>query len=104
MVYGGTDLDAAGNAISTEGLTIGANQDIGEKVTVGLAYGLRMIDAGVGTLGSDTEELKTILLNLQYRPVENISVGVEYTRGERSQFNNTAFSADRIQTSVQFNF
>lgn len=104
MVFGGTDLDAAGNAIGTDGITIGLDQEITDKFSVGLAYGMRTVDAGAGTLGTDTVELETLHFNLRYRPVENVSVGIEYITGERTQLNNATFSADRIQTSVQFNF
>jgi len=104
MVFGGGDLDAVGNAIETEGFTIGVNQGVGEKVTLGLAYGMRNITAGAGALGTDTSDLETVHVNLIYKPLKNLSVGVEYITGERTQFNGASFSADRVQTSVQFNF
>jgi len=104
MVFGGPDLDAAGKAIGTEGFTVGVTQDVGKKVTLGLAYGKRTLDFGAGTLATATKDLETVHLSLNYRPVKNLSVGVEYITGERRQFNGASFNADRIQTSVQFNF
>ena len=104
MVFGGPDLDAAGKVLETEGITIGLTQKVGEKVTLGLAYGMRTNTAGAGTLATPTKELNTLHLNVTYRPVENISVRLEYITGERREFGGATFSADRVQGSVQFNF
>jgi hypothetical protein len=104
MVFGGTDLDTAGNTISTQGYTVGLEQDVGDKFTFGVAYGRRDIDAGAGNLPTDTAELETIHVTAKYKPVKNVSIGLEYINGRRTQFNNATFSADRIQSSVQFNF
>lgn len=104
MVFGGADLDAAGDAIETEGITLGLTQALGEKFSLGIAYGMREIDFSAGALGTDTEELETIHLSLTYSPIERVTVGLEYITGERTDFNGASFDADRIQASAQFNF
>lgn len=104
MVYGGTDLDAAGDTLTSTGVTLGVSQEITKKVTLGLVYGLRDNSSGAGTLGTDTDRLETIHLNVMYHPVDNVMFGAEYINGDRQQFDGKSFSADRIQVSAQFNF
>lgn len=100
MVFGGADL-IGDSAIDTDGVTVGFTQDITEKVSFGLVYGLREIDLGAAT---DTESLETIHVTLNYKPVERVNIGVEYIMGERTLFNGLTADADRVQASVQFNF
>ncbi|MCP5085313.1 MAG: hypothetical protein GY952_00690, partial [Rhodobacteraceae bacterium] len=101
MVFGGADLDAAGNAIQTSGVTIGVTQEITDNVSLALSYGYRDIDTGAAT---DTQKLSTIHVGINYSPVKNFTLGLEYFTGERTLFNATKASADRLQASAQFNF
>lgn len=100
MVFGGADV-FGNTAVETDGLTLGISQDFAEKFSAGLVYGLRDIKQGAAT---DTETLETLHLTLNYKPVERVNVGLEYITGERTLFNNRSARADRVQTSVQFNF
>ena len=99
MVFGGAD-SVGGVPIETDGVTIGLSQKIGDW-TFGGAYGLRENNIGAPT---DTENLQTIHLTASYQVRENTSFGIEFITGERDLFNGTSASADRIQSSLQFNF
>jgi hypothetical protein len=100
MVFGGDDLDGD-TAIETEAYTVAIAQALNDQFTIGAAYGFRDIDSGAAT---DTESLETVHLTAFYSPLENVTFGVEYITGERTLFNDSTASADRIQSSVQFNF
>lgn len=100
-VFGGADFDAAGNAIDSNGITIGLSQAINDKFSVGVSYGLRDFDTGAPTA---TSELQTVHLGVTYKPVKNVSLGLEYFTGKRTLFNNTSARADRIIASAQFSF
>ena len=104
MVFGGPDVDSAGKAIETDGITIGLTQAINDKLALGLAYGKREIDRYAGALATDTSELETVHFNVTYKPVERVTLGLEYITGERTEFGGASFDADRIQASAQFNF
>jgi len=100
-VFGGADFDALGNAIDSNGITIGLTQAINDKFSVGLTYGLRDFDTGALTA---TSELETVHVGLTYKPVKNVSLGLEYFTGQRTLFNNTSARADRVIASAQFSF
>ena len=104
MVFGGSDFITAGavdTAVESEGFTLGLTHQFNDKWAVGAAYGYRDDNIGAAT---DTRRLETLHVNLLYTPIENVSVGVEYFTGERTQFDGTTASADRVQASVQFSF
>jgi hypothetical protein len=104
MVFAGDDVTKVGTVvrpIRTSGLTLGLTQALNDRLSAGLFYGLRENDQGNM---SDTESLETVHMNLLYKPKDNVTLGVEYIFGERSIFDGTSVSANRIQTSVQFDF
>lgn len=101
MVFGGADL-VGDTAIETTGVTVGVSHEINNRFSVGLVYGYRDID--IGAAATDTEGLETYHLTLNYKPVERVNIGLEYITGERTLFDSTSASADRVQASVQFNF
>ncbi len=100
-VFGGADVDPLGNAIDSTGITIGLTQKITDKVSLSLSYGLRDIDTGAAT---DTSELETIHFGINYKPIDKVNLGLEFFTGERTLFNGTTASADRVIASAQFNF
>jgi len=104
MVFGGADvisLAGGDRAVETTGVTLGVSQDLGERFSLGLAYGLREIDQGNA---GDTESLETVHVGLRYTPVENVSFGIEYIAGTRDTFGGGSVSADRVQAAAQFSF
>jgi hypothetical protein len=104
MVFAGADVTQIGTVarpIRTSGLTLGLTQALNDRLSAGLFYGLRNNDQGNM---SDTERLETLHLNLFYKPKDNVTLGLEYIFGERNTFDGTSVSANRIQTSVQFDF
>ncbi len=102
--FGGSgfyDDSGTNRAVETEGASLGITHAINDKWSLGAAYGYRRDDAGVAT---GTRSLETVHLTVNYAPVENVSVGLEYFTGERELFDGSTADADRIQASVQFNF
>lgn len=99
LVFGGNDT-FGGDAVRADGLTIGVSQKFNQW-TFGAAYGLRNNNLGAA---ADTEQLETLHLTANYQLRENTTTGLEYIVGERSLFDGSSVSAERIQASVQFNF
>ncbi len=98
---GGTAQFVGGQTIEAEGITLGISQDIGEKFTVGAAWGRTRMEVATGV---DTKELESIHLSAWYRPVEKVEFGLEYFTGTRTQGNGIEFNADRIQFAGRFFF
>ncbi|MBV1864107.1 MAG: hypothetical protein KUG74_06680 [Rhodobacteraceae bacterium] len=82
------------------GVSICGYQKITDKVSVNLTCGLRDTDTGAVTATSEPE---TVHVGVKYAPDNNVSLGLEYFTGKRTQFNGTAARADRIIASAQFN-
>lgn len=104
MVSGGPDGQTIGgvdSVIETQALTVGLTQAINDKVSVGVAYGIRQNDAP-GLLATDT--LQTVHTSAFWRPTKSMLVGAEVIWGERELGNGSSENASRLQTSVQFNF
>jgi len=101
MVFGGMDAIGA-SVIQTSGATLGINQAINPKTSVGLVYGYRDIDRGV--LATDTQNITTVHASIYYKPVEKMQLGLEYIYAEKQQFDGVNVNASRIQASAQFNF
>lgn len=94
--------DVIGNdAVEAQGFSVAVSQDISEQFEIGVAYGRQEMDFGALT---DTEVIETVHLSAFYKPVSNVTVGLEYFTGEREVFAGDSAEADRIQASVQFNF
>jgi hypothetical protein len=104
MVSGGPDGQTIGGVdflIETQALTIGITQAISDKISFGVAYGIRENDAP-GLLATDT--LQTLHTSVFWHPTERMTVGAEVIWGERELGNGSTENATRLQTSVQFNF
>ncbi len=97
LIGGGASIDN-GDAVDVDGYTLEYRQDIGEKWNVGIAYGNEDYDAGA------LSEVESLHINAIYSPVDNISIGVEYIRGEATDNLGTSVDADRIGTSITFRF
>lgn len=102
MVFGGDDLDAAGDPVEMQAAYIGLTQAVGEKLTLRAIYGWRENDTGRGA--DDTETLTSAHLNARYQVLENTWVGAEYFHGTHDTFGGASYDVDRIQTSVQIDF
>lgn len=98
------DLDAAGDAIDMEGLTLAVTQTISDRLEVAAAYGLNAYDTFAGSLANHTDELQTVHLSLRYKPVKSVVLGAEYILTDRKDFGGNSFGNDRLQLSAQFNF
>lgn len=103
LEFNGADLDAAGDAIETDGFTLAVSQAVTNQLTLGAAYGYRDIDSFTNDV-NDTSELETLHLTARYKPVPNVTYGLEYITGERTEFDGDSFDADRVQASFQFDF
>lgn len=104
MVSGGPDGQTIGGVdslIESQALTIGLTQAITEKISFGVAYGIRQNDAPA-LLATDT--LQTLHASVFWHPTERMTVGAEVIWGERELGNGSTENATRLQTSVQFNF
>jgi hypothetical protein len=101
MVFGGADI-LGNQAIETSGLTVGLNQAINDKLSLGLVYGYRDIDIGANP--TDPENLTTVHATVYYKPVERMQLGLEYIFAEKEQFDGQSVDASRVQASAQFNF
>lgn len=101
MVFGGADLDAAGNAAELQSAYAGLSQTVGDRLTLRAIYGWRENDTGAPDA---FETLQSLHLNAQYKIVENVTAGIEYFHGIREEFDGDAFDVDRIQAAVQIDF
>jgi hypothetical protein len=97
LIGGGASIDT-GDAVDVDGYTLEYRQDIGEKWNVGIAYGNEDYDAGA------LSEVESLHINAIYSPVDNLSIGFEYIRGEATDNAGTTVEADRIGTSITFRF
>lgn len=100
---GGLDTVGA-NAVGVEAYTAGITQALAPKWSVGAFYGQVRHDNAPGMVATSNRKVETVHANLFYKPVENVSIGLEYFTGERTDFGGAKFQADRVQTMVQFNF
>ncbi|SER55236.1 Porin subfamily protein [Tranquillimonas rosea] len=96
-----TDDVYDGNAVETDAVSLQVRQEVTDKITLSAAYGYREIGDGAV---NDTEEIETIHLTATYTPVEQVTMGVEYITGERTEFDGDSYDADRVQASVQYDF
>lgn len=104
LLIGGGDSVVGGELNFGEGYTVELRQEFGQ-FDVGIAYGHEEYDlATVTSANSDFTELDTIHLNAFYEPVDNLSIGVEYIYGERTDSSGNNFDASRIGTSITFSF
>lgn len=104
MVFGPLDDDIiAGDTIETNAFLVGLNQELTDKVSIGLIYGNRD-DEGAA---SGTTEVETIHATIYYKPVPKMQLGLEYIYAERTRSLNAGggkVDNSRIQASAQFNF
>lgn len=92
------------SAVDVDAFTVGLSQEINKKWSTGVYFGRVEHDPVAGILPTDNRKVETIHANLFYRPVDNVTVGLEYFTGERTDFSGAQFDADRVQAMVQFNF
>jgi len=106
LQFNNADIDSAGNAIETDGYTLAISQAVTDQLTLGAVYGYREIDdpTTFGAGGDETAELETLHLNARYSPVDNVTYGIEYIIGERTDFDGNSFEADRVQASFTYSF
>lgn len=104
LLIGGGARSVNGEANESDSYTVEITQDISEQFSVGVSYGREDYDlnAAAGT-GLDIDQQESLFVNAFYTPVDNLTIGLEYSRGERSG-NSGSFSADRVGTSVTFSF
>lgn len=96
-----TDDIYDGDAVETDAAQIQLSQAVTDKITLAGAWGYREIDAGAA---NDTEELETVHITATYKPVEPVTMGVEYINGTRREFDGDSFDANRWQASVKYEF
>lgn len=101
MVFGGADF-LGNQAIETTGVTLGLNQKVNDKLSLGLVYGYRDIDIGANP--TDPENISTVHATAYYQPVERMTLGLEYIFAEKEQFDGQSVDANRVQFSAQFDF
>ncbi|MDZ4097003.1 MAG: DcaP family trimeric outer membrane transporter [Paracoccaceae bacterium] len=102
MVFGGDDFTGLDNTVKTTAFLVGLNQEITDKVSVGLIYGNRDDDAGDAVTGST--KIETVHASVYYKPVEKVQVGLEYIYAQRTLFGGQTVDNSRVQASAQFNF
>ncbi|MEP1586541.1 MAG: DcaP family trimeric outer membrane transporter [Tateyamaria sp.] len=113
LLIGGGARSVGGEENDVDGFTVQVLQKIGEKWTVGLAYGNESYDlATTNTVGEGATatsnaftDLESIHLSAFYRPVDNLTLALEYIHID-SEDETTGFSADadRIGASITFSF
>ena len=103
LVFGlsGPAQFTGGRTVDADGITVGISQDIGNKLTLAVAYGQTDLDRATGT---NTKELETVHVSAFYRPTDNLTLGLEYFTGTRTQGDGVEFDADRVQFGAQFSF
>jgi len=101
MIGGGNALTAAGVANELDGYTFEIRQDIGEQFNVGFVYGMEDYD---DPGASDLSELETLHVNGFWRPTDNLSIGLEYIMGTRTDGAGAEIDAERIGVSATFSF
>jgi hypothetical protein len=104
MNFGGRDLDANGEGIRTSGWNIGMNQDVTDRVNVGVQYGHRVYDDYSGADSDATKRLDTVHLSVFYQAMEQLSLGGEYMYGKREDFSGATYRADRFQLGAKWTF
>lgn len=100
FIGSGNEIDTLGNANGVEGYTLGFQQGFGD-FSVGFAYGFEEYDdPGAENLS----ELESLHVNAFYRPTDDISIGLEYITGDRTDGAGDVLSADRIGASFTYSF
>lgn len=101
LIGGGNDLDAAGNAVDVDALTLEYRQDVSDSVNVGIAYGFE--DYDITDIDAD-QRLQSVHVNAFWNPTDRLRLGVEYIYGEREDGDGDEFDANRIGASATFTF
>jgi hypothetical protein len=104
LMNGGADNIVGGVVNDVEGYTVEVRQDIGDKWNVGFTYGNEDYDVptSVGTL--NYVELESLHVNAFYSPTDNLTLGLEYIRGESTSSAGQTSTADRIGASITLKF
>jgi hypothetical protein len=104
-------VDGNGDLETIEGYggSVGASANLGNGRSINLSYGLAKIDwddadaDGVAVDGK-SETNQAVMLNYQWTPVENVTMGVEYARFERENYDGADGDANRIMFASFYNF
>ena len=104
LLIGGGDAVVGGVANSADGYTLELRHQLSDSWDFGIAYGREDYDLATATSTLDFTELETFHVNAFYRPVDNLTIGLEYINGERTTSGGQSFDADRIGASVTFSF
>lgn len=98
------ELDANGDAIGAKGYGIAVSHIISPQFEIGAGYGVNDYDYYTGAPGNGTDKLSEIHLNVKYKPVKPVTLGLEYIKAERRQYDGAKFDNDRIQFAAQYSF
>ncbi|WGR56014.1 hypothetical protein E3U25_08595 (plasmid) [Paracoccus versutus] len=98
------ELDANGQAIGAKGYGIALSHAITPQFEIGAGYGVNDYDDHAGAAADGTDKLSAVHLNVKYKPVKPVTLGLEYIRAERRQFDGARFDNDRIQFAAQYSF
>ncbi|MGC1494473.1 MAG: DcaP family trimeric outer membrane transporter [Sulfitobacter sp.] len=104
LMNGGADNFIGGVVNDVTGYTVELRQDIGEKWNVGFTYGNEDYDVPTIVGALDYVELESLHVNAFYSPTDNLTLGLEYIRGERKSSTGQTFSADRVGASITLSF
>lgn len=97
-------MDANGDAIGAKGYGIAVSHTISPQFEIGAGYGVNDYDDYAGAAADGTDKLTEIHLNVKYKPVKPVTLGLEYIKAERRQYDGTKFDNDRIQFAAQYSF
>lgn len=105
LFIGGGENVVGGEENDFDAFTVEYRQDIGDKLNVGIVYGNEDYDlASNAGLVNEFVELEGLFLNAFYRPVEDFTVGLEYSQVTRTDASNVEFDADRVAMNFRYNF
>ena len=105
LLIGGGAQAVDGQANDATGFTLAFNQAVTDTLTIGVAYVNESYDLATTTsTGATFTDLETVHMNVFYRPIDNLTLGAEYIRGQRTDATGTRFEADRIGASITYSF
>lgn len=104
-------VDGSGSleTISGYGGSAGISANLGGGRSVNLSYGLAKVDlddandAGIN-VDNKSETNSAVMLNYQWTPVQNVTMGVEYAFFEREDYGGQDGDASRLLFAAQYDF
>lgn len=100
LMIGSGDEIVGGQANGVNGYTVGFQQALGD-FSLGFAYGFEEYD---NPGAENLSELESLHVNAFYRPTDQITIGLEYITGERTDGVGAVLEADRIGASFTYSF